>query len=192
MTPDPLCTQQPTGRGGWGGEGGDTHEWRHLQGHKSKRRTRESRTPTTLPREPEVLFWLCLEFRGQQLPKGWPTRPAQSRRVEREGLNERGKVLLYCGKSRRIEAMPGLRLTETDFSATKRIFLFDFHSFQRFIEERKWKYTIHHLLIVNFGIHLWGETFRGANTVEMEKNIGLLFIYKQFNFVKLQRQLTPR
>lgn len=140
MTPDPLCTQQPTGRGGWG----DTHEWRHLQGHKSKRRTRESRTPTTLPREPEVLFWLCLEFRGQQLPKGWPTRPAQSRRVEREGLNERGKVLLYCGKSRRIEAMPGLRLTETDFSATKRIFLFDF-PFQRFIAERKWKYAIYDL-----------------------------------------------
>lgn len=91
--------------------------------NQSERPASRTRRRRRFPRETGgPLLTLPLEFRGQRLPKGWSTRHALKVRGLKGTLNERGKVLHYCGKLRKIETMSSLdrlRASETDFSLTK-------------------------------------------------------------------------
>ena len=91
--------------------------------NQSERPASQARRRRRFPRETGgPLLTLPLEFRGQRLPKGWSTRHALKVRGLKGTLNERGKVLHYCGKLRKIETMSSLdrlRASETDFSLTK-------------------------------------------------------------------------
>ena len=75
--------------------------------NQSERPASRTRRRRRFPRETGgPLLTLPLEFRGQRLPKGWSTRATLSKYRGLKGtLNERGKVLHYCGKLRKIETM---------------------------------------------------------------------------------------
>lgn len=119
MTPDPLCTQDEGGPGRIHRSDVTYKDINQSEGPAS--RTRRRRSPGN---------------RRSSFDSAWNSADRNYLRVGPRAtlkvaglkgtLNERGKVLHYCGKLRKIEAMSGfyrLRATETDFSLTKDVLL---------------------------------------------------------------------